>query len=316
MSPDARLFAVNIAPTRLAIFDVTPTGLVLAAEVSGRARAGRRRGADRRRGLGRQSSLGQRGIVRVDQTDVGRSRVVRTLLTCDEPRDVVFAGTGGGRAFVTVARAARGCPVAFDPTTGASAARWCRCSTRISACARRHADREPRALRRHAARARRTDDGSTVYAAVFQSGNASTTINQRVVSATGGPPPPASALCRNGPQVGLIVSAIPRTDASRTSWAATGRRRPVLAARSRRVPGSTPTRGDAVGGRVRVRRRHDAVQPRGPSGNRRALRVQPRRARNDVRFGASCPTACTACAATSRRAASPSSTARRSRRGT
>src|SRR5690606_6734165 len=30
-------------------------------------------------------------------------RVVRTLLVGDEPRDVVFAGTGGNRAFVTTA---------------------------------------------------------------------------------------------------------------------------------------------------------------------------------------------------------------------
>src|SRR5204863_1301209 len=30
-------------------------------------------------------------------------RVVRTLLVGDEPRDIVFAGPGGGRAFVTTA---------------------------------------------------------------------------------------------------------------------------------------------------------------------------------------------------------------------
>jgi YVTN family beta-propeller protein len=34
-------------------------------------------------------------------------RVVRTLLTCDEPRDIVFAGSGNDRAFVTTARRGR-----------------------------------------------------------------------------------------------------------------------------------------------------------------------------------------------------------------
>src|SRR5262249_21711569 len=43
-------------------------------------------------------------------------RVTRTLLTCDEPRDVVFAGPSNGRAFVTTARRGQNCPVAFNPT--------------------------------------------------------------------------------------------------------------------------------------------------------------------------------------------------------
>jgi hypothetical protein len=30
-------------------------------------------------------------------------RVARTLLVCDEPRDIVFAGPGGTRAFITTA---------------------------------------------------------------------------------------------------------------------------------------------------------------------------------------------------------------------
>src|SRR6185436_480233 len=42
-------------------------------------------------------------IVEVDPTDATLSRVTRTLLVGDEPRDIVFAGTGGARAFVTCA---------------------------------------------------------------------------------------------------------------------------------------------------------------------------------------------------------------------
>jgi len=47
----------------------------------------------------------------VSIVDVSTSppRVKRTLLTCDEPRDVVFAGPGGQRAFVTTARRGQNC---------------------------------------------------------------------------------------------------------------------------------------------------------------------------------------------------------------
>ena len=43
-------------------------------------------------------------IVEIDPADVTRSRVKRTLLVGDEPCDVVFAGSGGSRAFITTAR--------------------------------------------------------------------------------------------------------------------------------------------------------------------------------------------------------------------
>src|SRR6185436_14903626 len=40
-------------------------------------------------------------------------RVTRTLLVGDEPRDIVFAGPGGGRAFITTARRGQNDPI--DP---------------------------------------------------------------------------------------------------------------------------------------------------------------------------------------------------------
>src|SRR5512132_4053102 len=51
----------------------------------------------------------------VSIVDVGTSppRVVRTLLVGDEPRDIVFAGTGGNRAFITAAH--RGQNTGVDP---------------------------------------------------------------------------------------------------------------------------------------------------------------------------------------------------------
>jgi hypothetical protein len=52
--------------------------------------------------------------VQIDTTTPSLSRVSRTLLTCDEPRDIVFAGSGGNRAFVTTARRGQNCPVVAD----------------------------------------------------------------------------------------------------------------------------------------------------------------------------------------------------------
>jgi hypothetical protein len=37
--------------------------------------------------------------------------------TCDEPRDILFAGAGNNRAFVTTARRGQNCPVAASLTT-------------------------------------------------------------------------------------------------------------------------------------------------------------------------------------------------------
>jgi YVTN family beta-propeller protein len=45
--------------------------------------------------------------------DTSTPRVVRTLLVGDEPRDIVFAGQGGGRAFITTAHRGQNSPV--DP---------------------------------------------------------------------------------------------------------------------------------------------------------------------------------------------------------
>ena len=58
-------------------------------------------------------------------------RVVRTLLVGDEPRDIVFAGPGGNRAFITTAHRGQNSPV--DPRAHhrrASAAPTSGCSTR------------------------------------------------------------------------------------------------------------------------------------------------------------------------------------------
>src|SRR5688572_25030134 len=51
--------------------------------------------------------------VSVVKPDVHGWRVVRTLLTADEPRDIVFAGSGASRAFITTAHRGQNAP--YDP---------------------------------------------------------------------------------------------------------------------------------------------------------------------------------------------------------
>ena len=118
--------------------------------------------------------------------------VERTLLVGDEPRDIVFAGKGRGRAFVTTAH--RGQNAGDDPqllTPGVGRADvWVFDArnpggglggtplTRITLFSD-----TPRALAV-------SPDASKVYAAAFLSGNRTTTITEGIVSANGGTPPP------------------------------------------------------------------------------------------------------------------------------
>ncbi len=120
-------------------------------------------------------------IVEIDPTDVALSRVTRTLLVGDEPRDIVFAGSGGNRAFVTTARRGQNCP--GDRATSrprVSAARWCLGLRRRQPRrrARRHAARRssrlfgdtPRAL------AQSPDGADASTPAAFHSGQPTTAI--------------------------------------------------------------------------------------------------------------------------------------------
>ena len=175
-----KLFAVNTPDNRLEIFDVSGGNLTHAATVEV--------GLEPVAVAVRSSS--EVWVVNhlsdsVSIVDVGATppRVTRTLLTCDEPRDILFAGTGGTRAFITTARRGQNCPVAANLTTegigralvqvfdatnlGASLG-----GTPIANVAL-FGD-TPRALARSA-------DGNTVYAAVFHSGNQTTALNEGLV---------------------------------------------------------------------------------------------------------------------------------------
>ena len=129
-------------------------------------------------------------------------RVTRTITTCDEPRDIVFAGPGGDRAFVTAARRGQNCPVAFDPTVPgvgrAIVQVWDAnllgggLGANVLASVVLFAD-SPRALAKSA-------DGNTVYAAAFHSGNQTTSILEALVCDGGEGAPP----CANGAPGGVL----------------------------------------------------------------------------------------------------------------
>jgi DNA-binding beta-propeller fold protein YncE len=212
MSPDGtRLFAVNTPDNRLEIFSIGALGLTHTGSVP----VGLEPVAVAAR------TNGEVWVVNflsdsVSIVDVSSAlpHVTRTLLVGDEPRDIVFAGPGGNRAFITCAH--RGQNSGVNPADlindgfcngGTNAGKSCHIGTDCpsSTCGKiGRADvwvfdatnlgtslggtplagtplvlfgDTPRALAVSA-------DGSTVYAAIFHSGNRTTTINDGLVCDT------------------------------------------------------------------------------------------------------------------------------------
>src|SRR5262249_48969760 len=110
-------------------------------------------------------------------------RVVRTLLVGDEPRDLVFAGSTGNLAFITTAHRGRNSQVQLAALTTQGIGRadvWVFDATSLGATLggtpltviTMFGD-TPRALATSRNR-------GTVYAAVFQSGNQTTTLSEGV----------------------------------------------------------------------------------------------------------------------------------------
>jgi DNA-binding beta-propeller fold protein YncE len=232
LSPDGtRLFAVNTPDGRLEIFNVGAGGIAKAGSVQ----------------VGLEpvavaaASNSQVWVVNhlsdsISVVDVAATppRVVRTLLVGDEPRDIVFAGPGGTRAFITTAHRGQhrtdpsiaAVPGAGDPQlTTASVGRadvWVFDSTSLGAAlggvpvqiVTLFGD-TPRALAV-------SPNGATVYAAIFYSGNQTTVLGEGVVCdnfgaagtctnsqgllAPGGVLPPSTDNVGNqAPEVGIIV---------------------------------------------------------------------------------------------------------------
>lgn len=205
LSPDgSKLYTVNTPDHRLEIFEVTAAGLRPYASVP----------------VGLEPiavaalNAAEVWVVNhlsdsVSVVDVASNppRVRRTLLVGDEPGDVVFAGPDRRRAFVTAAH--RGQNVRFDPqffTAGVGRADvWVFDADNLGSglggqpitVLNLFGD-TPRALAV-------SPDGTTVYAAVFRSGNRTTVVPEGAIPDGAMPPPTTSADGRPAPPASLVV---------------------------------------------------------------------------------------------------------------
>ncbi|HEU4405633.1 MAG TPA: hypothetical protein VFS43_10115, partial [Polyangiaceae bacterium] len=212
LSPDGKwLFAANTPDNRLEIFRVTGKGL----EHRGSVPVGLEPVAVAARGGGEVWVVNHLSdsVSVVEVGDEGRSgRVARTLWVGDEPRDIVFAGPGRRRAFITAAHRGQNNP--NDPqltTPGVGRADvWVFDAHALGAAPggdpvailTLFAD-TPRALAA-------TPDGKRVYAAAFHSGNQTTTVFDVSVpdggeAAGGVPGPNVNFQGIQAPEVGIIV---------------------------------------------------------------------------------------------------------------
>jgi DNA-binding beta-propeller fold protein YncE len=225
LSPDGqRLFVVNTPDNRLEIFDVGVGSLTKVGSVP----VGLEPAAVAARTNGEVWVVNHLSdsVSVVDVTAPSAARVVRTLLVGDEPRDIVFAGPGGTRAFVTTAHRGQNTPLhatiqTILATEGLGRADvWVFDATNLGPSLGGTPETivtlfgdTPRALAV-------SPDGSRVYAAVFHSGNRTTAIAEGFVpnggTATTGPldcsaaPGGLPGPNRNfqnvpAPEVGLIV---------------------------------------------------------------------------------------------------------------
>lgn len=171
----------------------------------------------------------------VSIVDVGASppRVVRTLLVGDEPRDIVFAGTGGNRAFITTAHRGQnrpGDPQLTTPGIGRADV-WVFDAQNLGSASLGGTPLAVLTLFTDTPRALATSPGgNTVYAAGFNTGNRTTTVPQGAVCAGGAsaqpcnvqgttmpgglPPPNRNIEGTAGPETGLIV----RFDSGSGHW--------------------------------------------------------------------------------------------------
>ncbi|HYC57513.1 MAG TPA: hypothetical protein VEL28_21455 [Candidatus Binatia bacterium] len=180
ISPDgSRLFAVNTPDNRLEVFEITASGLQPAFSVAvGLEPVAVAARSDEEVWVVNHLSDSV-SIVHVG----ARPHVAGTLLVGDEPRDIVFAGPGRSRAFITAAHRGQNRPGSSDLTTPGTG----RADIWVFDAAWRDASLggtplqivtlfgdTPRALAT-------SPDGSGVYAAVFHSGNQTTTVGDDVV---------------------------------------------------------------------------------------------------------------------------------------
>jgi DNA-binding beta-propeller fold protein YncE len=223
----SRLFATNTPDGQLEIFDVDASGIRHAASVP----VGMEPIAVAARSETEVWVVNHLSdSVSVVQLEPAPPRVVRTLDVGDEPRDVVFAGPGRARAFVTAAHRGQHHPDDPLPTTpGVGRADVWVFDTAAGTPGGTFAEivtlfgDTPRALAV-------SPDGSAVYVSVFQSGNQTTTLSEATVCDGGPTAPPCEvgeAIVPGGlpgprtnvdgvpaPETGLIV----RFDRGASQW--------------------------------------------------------------------------------------------------
>jgi YVTN family beta-propeller protein len=179
MSPDeTRLFAVNTPNGQLEIYDIGDGGLSLAGAVP----VGLEPVALAARDDGEVWVVNHLSdSVSIVDVAADPPRVVRTLLVGDEPRDIVFAGSEGNRAFIATAHRGQNSPYPqgeYDVEGTGRADVWVFDAAALGTSlggdpltvVTLFGDR-PRALTA-------TPDGSTVFAAVFRSGNRTMTVGE------------------------------------------------------------------------------------------------------------------------------------------
>jgi len=212
LTPDgSTLVAVNTVDARIEVYDVLPSAPYL--RHAGSVAVGLEPVSVRAR------SATEVWVVNhisdsISIVDLNTMSVTATLLTGDEPCDVVFAGKAG-RAFVTASQLNR--IEVYTPANLAAA-------PSIIAIA----GEDPRAL---------ATDGTSVYAAIFESGNDTTIIPETRVSTAsmnpyaGDPNPPPNAGTAFSPPLAAGLPAAPRAglivrrdsagvwrDVNNTSW--------------------------------------------------------------------------------------------------
>jgi len=189
LSPDKQhLFAVNTPDNRLEIFRIKKHQLIHTASIPvGLEPVAVAARTDREVWVVNHLSDSV-SVVELDE-DVTAGHVERTLLVGDEPRDIVFAGPGGRRAFITTAH--RGQNIPFDPqVTSPGVGRadvWVFDANALGntlggaplTIVTLFTD-TPRALAV-------TPDGTRVYAAGFHTGNQTTIVSEAVLPDGFGP---------------------------------------------------------------------------------------------------------------------------------
>jgi DNA-binding beta-propeller fold protein YncE len=212
-SPDKRhLFAVNTPDNRLEIFRIQGNGLIHTASVPvGLEPVAVAARTDREVWVVNHLSDSVSVVGLDDHGDDLTGQVERTLLVGDEPRDIVFAGPGRKRAFITTAH--RGQNIPLDPqstTPGVGRADvWVFDADQLGSAmggtplsiVTLFTD-TPRALAV-------TPDGARVYAAGFHTGNRTTIIPEPSIPNGFGPDgvagPSTNAEGRPAPEVGTIA---------------------------------------------------------------------------------------------------------------